>query len=419
VVQASHRRDDVSFVPFARPDVGVDAANAVRDVILSGWLTTGERCRELEAAFAEAVGARYAVALNSCTAALHLSLEALGVKANDLVITSPYTFASTAEVIRYFDAVPIFVDIDPATFNMSIERLEATIDGLESGDQSFLPPSLRDTVEARAPVAVMPVHVGGVPCDLERIYKLAAAHGLGVVEDAAHAFPSSYESRAIGITTDTEVPSTICFSFYATKTITTGEGGMLVTSDESIANRVRLMSLHGMSRNTWTRQDSDNAWSYEIVAPGYKYNMTDVAATLGLGQLASADSMRDRRAAIAGRYNESFSRSNALEIPTVPDNVESAWHLYMLRARLDRLAIGRDRLANCLQSRGIGTSVHFMPLHLHAYYREKFRYDPSDFAVATREFEREISLPIYSGMADADVERVIKAVGDIVSEYSR
>jgi dTDP-4-amino-4,6-dideoxygalactose transaminase len=417
-VQGSHRRDDVSFVPFARPDVGEDTANAVRDVILSGWLTTGERCRELEEAFAQAVGARYAVALNSCTAALHLSLEALGVQAGDLVITSPYTFASTAEVIRYFDAVPVFVDIDQATFNMSIERLEATIDGLESGDQSFLPPALRDAVEARAPVAVMPVHVGGVPCDLERIYKLAATHGFGVVEDAAHAFPSSYESRAVGMTTDTEVPSTVCFSFYATKTITTGEGGMLVTDDESIADRVRLMSLHGMSRNAWTRRDGDNSWSYEIVAPGYKYNMTDVAATLGLGQLARVDVMRDRRAAIAGRYNESFSQSSALEAPTVPDNIESACHLYMLRGRFDRLAIGRDRLADDLQSRGIGTSVHFIPLHLHGYYREKYGYDPNDFPVATREFEREISLPIYSGMTDAEVERVIEAVRDIVSESS-
>jgi dTDP-4-amino-4,6-dideoxygalactose transaminase len=414
-----NHRAEVPFLPFARPDVGEETADAVRDVILSGWLTTGEQCRQLEESFAEVVGARYAVALSSCTAALHLSLEALGVKANDLVITSPYTFASTAEVIRYFDAVPVFVDIDPVTFNISRALLETTVEGLAAGDQSFLPPSARDTVEARTPVAVMPVHVGGVPCDLDGVYKLAAAHGMAVVQDAAHALPASYGSRAIGSTVDVDVPSTACFSFYATKTVTTGEGGMLVTDEANIADRIRLMSLHGMSRNAWTREGEDNSWSYEIVAPGYKYNMTDIAATLGLGQLARVNIMRDRRAAIARRYTESFARLDALDVPTVPDNVESAWHLYMLRIRPERLAADRDRVVSYLQYRGIGTSIHFIPLHLHAYYRNKYGYQPGDFPVASREFEREISLPIYSGMSDADVEMVIDAVREVVSEFSR
>jgi dTDP-4-amino-4,6-dideoxygalactose transaminase len=417
-MQPSNRRGEGLAVPFARPDVGKETADAVRDAILSGWLTTGERCREFEEALAELVGARYAVAVNSCTAALHLSLEAVGVKANDLVITSPYTFAATAEVIRYLDAIPVFVDIDPVTFNISCDPLESTVQGLERGDRSLLPPSVRDTIEPRAPTAVLPVHVGGIPCDLDRIYKLAVAHGIAVVEDAAHALPATWDSRTIGVTTDDHVPSTVCFSFYATKTITTGEGGMLVTDDASIADRSRLMSLHGMNRNAWTREGEENSWSYEIVEPGYKYNMTDIAATLGLGQLDRVQEMRDRRAAIANRYSEAFARSQALQVPTVPTNVESAWHLYMLRIRPERLGISRDRLVSYLQYRGIGTSVHFIPLHLHSYYRRMYGYQPSDFPVATREFEREISLPIYGGMSDNDVEMVIEAVEEVVSEYS-
>jgi dTDP-4-amino-4,6-dideoxygalactose transaminase len=412
-------RDQSAFLPFARPDVGEEAADAVRDVILSGWLTTGERCRQLEDQFAEVVGGRNAVALSSCTAALHLSLEALGVRPGDLVVTSPYTFASTAEVVRYLDAVPVFVDVEPSTFNMDADVLEATVEGLDSGDRSFLPPSLRDRVEPRAPAAVIPVHVGGVPCDLDRIHKIAATHGAAVVEDAAHAFPASYETRPVGAPTDGDVPSTACFSFYATKTITTGEGGMLVTDDTLIADRARLMSLHGMSRDAWTREGNDASGSYEIVAPGYKYNMTDLAATLGLDQLHRVDAMRDRRAAIARQYTEAFDRSDALEVPTVPANVESAWHLYMLRIRPERLRIDHDGLAACLRARGIGTSAHFIPLHLHAYYREKYGYEVDDFPIAAREYEREISLPIYSRMTDDDVEKVIEAVGAIVAESTR
>jgi len=417
-MELSDRRGEGLAVPFARPDVGKETADAVRDSILSGWLTTGERCRQLEDAFAELVGARYGVALNSCTAALHLSLEALGVQRNDLVVTTPYTFAATAEVIRYLDAVPVFVDVDPVTLNVDCDQLEATVRGLAAGDRSLLPPSVRDTVEPRVPAAILPVHVGGVPCDLDRIYALAAAHDMAVVEDAAHALPARRSSRAVGGITDDGVASTVCFSFYATKTITTGEGGMLVTDDPRIADRSRRMSLHGMNRNTWTREGEENSWSYEIVEPGYKYNMTDLAATLGLGQLERVQEMRDRRAAIARRYSEAFSRSDALEDPTVPDDVESAWHLYMLRIRPERLGISRDRLVSYLQSRGIGTSVHFIPLHLHAYYRRTYSYQPSDFPVATREFEREISLPIYSGMSDSDVDKVVTAVEEVVSEYA-
>jgi perosamine synthetase len=412
-------REETSLLPFARPEFGDDEADAVRDVILSGWLTTGERCRALEQAVAETVGVSHAVALSSCTAALHLSLEAVGVRSGDLVVTSPYTFASTAEVIRHFDAVPVFVDIDPVTCNIDDDRLERAVEGLAHGDRSWLPPSLRNVIEPRAPVAVLPVHVGGIPCDLDRLYKLAARHGMAVVEDAAHAIPAAPSSRSLAWAMDHGVPATACFSFYATKPVTTGEGGMLVTNEARIADRARIMSLHGLSRDAWARQGQDDGWRYEIVAPGYKYNMTDVAAALGLVQLVKADVMRSRRCVIAERYNDAFAYSDALEVPTVPRGLESPWHLYMLRIVPERLTVGRDLLIENLRERGIGTSVHFIPLHLHRYYRETFSYVRGDFPIATREFEREISLPIYSGMSDADVDLVIVAVSELVAEAAR
>jgi len=400
-------------VPFARPDVGEDEVDAVRDVLLSGWLTTGERCRAFEHAVAANVGVAHAVALNSCTAALHLSLEAVGVRAGDLVVTTPYTFASTAEVIRYFDAVPVFVDIDPVTLNIDVGQLETAVEGLARGDRTLLPPSLRDTVAPRAPVAVLPVHIGGIPGDTGRLYDLAAEHRMAVVEDAAHALPTQPSSHSLAHAERAGVPATACFSFYATKPVTTGEGGMLVTNDAQIADRVRIMGLHGLSRDAWGRHGGDDRWRYEIVAPGFKYNMTDMAAAVGLVQLKKSEVMRSRRRTIAERYNDAFSEFDALEPPSVPPGVESPWHLYMLRIHPERLTIGRDVLIRRLWERGIATSIHFIPLHHHQYYRETFSYVPGDFPVATREFEREVSLPIYSGMSDLDVGRVIEAVGAV------
>ena len=383
-------------LPFAVPDIGQSEIDAVVEVLKSRWLTTGSQCRLFEQEFAAAVGARHAVALNSCTAALHLSLEALGVTEGDLVFMSPYTFAATAEVVRYLGATPVFVDVDPVTLNIDTSRLRAAV-AAEGG---------RDRGRPRA---VMPVHIAGVPCAMDEIWEVAREHGLAVVEDAAHAFPASYHGQPVGRVPD-GVAGAVCFSFYATKTITTGEGGMLTTEDEALAERARSMSLHGLSRQAWTRYSTGGGWEYDIVAAGYKYNLTDVAAVMGRVQLGRAEKMRARRASIAAAYTDAFREIEGVECPTVPAGVDSAWHLYPLRVDQSRAAVSRGALIEGLTARGIGTSVHFIPLHLHSYYRERYGHQPADFPNALAEFERVVSLPIYSAMSDQDVERVVDAV---------
>jgi len=381
-------------LPFAVPDIGQREIDAVVDVLKSRWLTTGQQARRFEEEFAASVGATHAVALNSCTAALHLSLEALDVRPGHLVFMSPYTFAATAEVVRYLGATPVFVDIDPVTLNLDPGRLREAVEGRLDARQG-------------RPRAIVPVHIAGVPCDMDAIWALARDSGLAVVEDAAHAFPSAYRGRPVG-SLPGDIPGTACFSFYATKTITTGEGGMLVTEDQDVADRARSMSLHGLSRQAWTRYAEGGSWAYDIVAAGYKYNLTDLAAALGIVQLSRAEQMSARRAEIAAAYTRAFARLDALECPTVPDGVQTSWHLYLLRLN-DWAPIGRDRFIEELNAAGIGTSVHFIPLHLHSYYVSEYGYAPEDFPVATAQFRRVVSLPIYSAMSDGDVARVIDA----------
>lgn len=406
-------------VPFARADTGPAEAQAAADVVLSGWLTTGSKCRDFEEIFAERVGASNAVALSSCTAALHLALEAIGVERGDIIVTTPYTFAASAEVIRYFDAVPVFVDVEPSNLNIDCGALAETLARLERGDTEALPPAWRGRSNIGRPKAILPVHIGGVPCDLGTVYKLAKAHGTAVVEDAAHAFPASVDSRPIGTTTDSSVRSATCFSFYATKTITTGEGGMMVTDDVQLADRARQMSLHGLSRDAWSRYSEGGSWKYDIGAPGYKYNLSDIAAAIGIVQLDRADAMSARRAEIANYYDDSFRLLDALEPPTVPPGMTPSWHLYMLRIRSEYLTIDRDQFIIELNVRGVGTSVHFIPLHLHSYYRDALGYRPEHFPVATSEWQREISIPIFSLMSDDDVEHVCSAVTDVAGKYAR
>lgn len=396
-------------IPFALPDIGPEEIEALRASVESGWLTTGPRVRAFEAAFADAVGAEHAVALSSCTAALHLALEAMGVQRGDVVVTTPYTFAACAQVVQYLDAIPVFVDVDPTTLNIDVHLLEDCLERLARGDSSALPPALRDGGRTRAAKAVLPVHFGGVPCQLGAIYKLADAYGTGVVEDAAHAFPAALAGRPLGTATEPSVPAAVCFSFYATKSITTGEGGMLTTHLPRIAERARLMSLHGMSRDTWERHSDQAGWRYEVVAPGFKYNLTDHAAALGLAQLRRVGATTSRRAEIARRYDEAFGGHSAFEVPTVPPDSDPSWHLYPLRLNLEALGVDRDGFVAELIRAGIGTSVHFVPLHMHRYYREVYGYEPDDFPVARQEFEREVSLPIYSRMGDVEVTRVIDA----------
>jgi len=381
-------------VPFALPDITEAEIAAVVEVMRSRWLTTGAQAREFERRFAAAVDAPHAVALNSCTAALHLALEGLGVGAGDLVYVPTYTFAASAEVVRYLGATPVLVDVEPETLNLDPDALREQVKSdLERG--------------RGRPAVILPVHFAGVPCEMPPLWDLAREHGLAVVEDAAHAFPAARDGRSVGDLPG-DVRSAACFSFYATKTITTGEGGMVVTRDEALAERMRTMSLHGLSRQAWNRYAEGGTWRYDIVAPGYKYNLTDLAAAMGLVQLDRARRMRDRRAEIAASYDSAFS-DLPVEVPVVPCGAESAWHLYVLRVDPDA-PHERDRVISALSESGIGTSVHFIPLHLHSYYQATYGYAPDDFPVATAEFGRALSLPVYSAMTDADVDRVIGSV---------
>ena len=386
-------------IPFALPDITDAEVDAVSEVLRSRWLTTGARTREFEQRFAETVGAPHAVALNSCTAALHLSLEALGVLPGDHVYVPTYTFASSAEVVRYLGAVPVLVDVEPTSSNLDPEALRAAV--------------ARSRQEGARPAAVIPVHISGVACDLDEIWQIAREHDLAVVEDAAHAFPASFRGRTIG-SMPADVRGTVCFSFYATKTITTGEGGMVTTEDQALADRIRVMSLHGLSREAWNRY-TGGTWRYDIVAPGYKYNLTDLASALGMVQLARADEMTKRRTEIAQTYHRGLADLEQLELPSVPDDRVSSWHLYLLRLAPRSSEEKRDRLIDDLKAAGVGTSMHFIPLHLHSYYADTFGYVPDDFPVALDNFRRGLSLPIYSTMSDSEVDRVIATVRTLVS----
>ncbi len=390
-----------TFLPFALPDTDETELDGIRECFERGWITTGPKTQEFEREFAAMVGAKHAIAVNSCTAAMHLSLEAIGLQAGDEVITSPYTFAATAEVIRYFDAIPVFVDISAGCLNIAPEAIEAAI-----------------TPRTKA---IMPIHIAGLPAAMNTIRDIASRHNLAIIEDAAHAFPAKYKGRMIGSPLFPEgstIPHFTCFSFYATKTITTGEGGMICTDNDEFADRCRIMALHGISRDAWKRYTAKGNWSYEIIAPGYKYNLTDIASAIGLAQLAKAERMRQRRQDIAERYNEIFSKYSCFQVPAQRDDCQHAWHLYILRLNLSEWSIDRAAIMDLLKEANIGASVHFIPLHLHPYYREKYGYQPEDFPVAHQEYLRSISLPIYSKMCDRDVEDVIAAVLDIVDRFA-
>jgi dTDP-4-amino-4,6-dideoxygalactose transaminase len=390
-----------SYLPFSKPDLDGTELSFIREALESGWLTTGAMTHQLEREFAARVGAVHAVAVNSCTAALHLALEAIGVSADDEVITTPYTFASTAEVVRYFGARPRFVDIDRDTLNIDPIAVAGA-----------LSPRTR---------AVIPVHIGGHPADMDALDKLVAENGLAVIEDAAHSLPAAYRGATIGSRRPGlgDSAQLTCFSFYATKTMTTGEGGMICTDNAELAERCRLMSLHGISKDAWNRYAASGSWYYEIIAPGFKYNLTDVAAAMGLAQLRRLDAMNQRRGEIAARYSEAFADLPQLESPSARPWVEHSWHLYALRLNLEQLSIDRGRFVEELRVRNIGVSVHFIPLHLHPYYRETYGFKSGDFPVAYSEYLREISLPIYSAMTDDDVKDVIGAVNDVVRAFRR
>ncbi len=384
------------FLPFALPLIGEEEINEVVDTIRSGWLTTGKKTVQFETDFAEFVEASNALAVNSATSGLHLALEAVGVSEGDVVITTPYTFTATAEVIRYLGADPVLVDIDPKTFNINPDLLQDAIDK-------------HDNVKA-----IVPVHFAGQACEMDSILEIAKKNNLKVVEDAAHALPTTWKGKIIGSLSDITV-----YSFYVTKTIATGEGGMITTENEDYLSRMKTMRLHGINRDVFDRYTSDKpSWFYEVVEPGYKYNMTDVAASLGIHQLKKARAFQARREWIAEQYNLAFS-DLPMSVPFVkyPEDMHS-WHLYVLQLDLEALSVDRDKFIELMAKENIGTSVHFIPLHLHPYWRDRYDYQPKDFPVAYDVFKKAMSLPIYPKMTDSDVKRVISAVKKVCEEVT-
>ena len=381
-------------VPFHLPSIGDEAIRAVVETLKSGWITTGPKTRCFEEEFAHFIGARHAVAVSSCTAALHLCLEAAGLKEGDEVLVPTLTFAATAEVAVYFKAKPVLVDVDPCYFNLSIEDTARKI-----------------TAKSKV---VIPVHFAGHPCGMDSILGLAETNGLTVIEDAAHAIPAKYKGQNIG----TLSPMT-AFSFYATKTLTTGEGGMVTTNDASVADRIGLMRSHGMGRDAWKRYSAEGTWRYEITEAGYKYNLTDPQAALGIVQLLHCEEMQQRRLEIAQAYERSLSPLGAYRTPQTAKDVQHAWHLYVVLIEPSALRIHRDQVIEELRQRGIGTSVHFIPLHLHPYYQKFWGYRQGDFPVAEAYFDRCISLPIYPRMTNEDVDYVIEALHEIYRRFHR
>lgn len=381
---------ELAFLPFHVADIGDAEVEAVVQVLRSGWLTTGPVVREFEAEFARAVGAKHAVGLNSATAALHLALDAVGLTPGDEVIVPAMTFAATAEVVRYFQAVPVLVDCDPETLNIRAVDIEPAI-----------------TARTKA---IIPVHMAGLSCDLDPILALARSHNLPVIEDAAHAFPSTYKGRKIGSLSDMTA-----FSFYATKTLTTGEGGMLTTDNDAYAERARIMGLHGISRHAWNRYTSKGTWRYDILYPGFKYNLTDIAAALGRVQLARSVELWEARQRVAQQYDAAFADIPEVRIPARTAESQHAWHLYPIRLDLQQLRIGRDEVIDRLRAAGIGTSVHFIPLHHHPYYQSTFGYSGREFPNTVGAFESLISLPIYSTLDTSAVHRVVQTLADIIA----
>jgi dTDP-4-amino-4,6-dideoxygalactose transaminase len=376
------------FLPFALPDIGEEEIAEVVDTLRSGWITTGPKTKQFEDEFRAYLGQEdlHCISVNSATAGLHLAVEAIGIQPGDEVIVPTHTFTATAEVVRYLGAEPRFVDIDPSSYCIDVAAVEAAI-----------------TSRTRA---VMPVHYAGHAADMARLLPLAAAHGIRVVEDAAHSFPTRCGTGLVG----TLSSSATVFSFYATKTIATGEGGMLVTRDAAIARRARIMRLHGIDRDAFDRYTAKRpSWYYEVVAPGFKYNLTDVAAALGIQQLRKADRFQARRERIAARYDEALA-DLPLTLPPRPAQPSThAWHLYVVQLD-DDSPVGRDEAIERLYAAGIGCSVHYIPLHQQPYWRDRYGLSPAQFPRSQRLYERGFSLPIYTRMTDADQERVVRAL---------
>jgi dTDP-4-amino-4,6-dideoxygalactose transaminase len=388
-----------TLLPFSRPDIGDEEIAEVAAALRSGWITTGPRTRTFEKRFAAFTGAKAALALNSGTAALHLALAALGVGKGSAVIAPALTFCAGIQVIEHVGARPILVDVDPETLNIDPVQVERAAGWLRPGESL---------------AAIMPVHLYGHSCDRGRLHQSARRYGCALIEDAAHALPGRYEGRMIGAADEDGVPVLTAFSFYATKNLTTGEGGML-TGPEALIEEARGLSLHGISEDAWRR----DSWHYDVTHLGFKYNMSDLQAAIGMAQLGKLSALTARRREIAARYNKAFGQIGELQIPASGPEIEHAWHIYALRLNPEKLEIPRDEFIDELRRRNIAASVHFIPVHLLSWYRNRYGSVADDFPVAHREYQRLISLPLYSAMKDGDVEDVIEAVTGIAGEYRK
>jgi dTDP-4-amino-4,6-dideoxygalactose transaminase len=383
-----------AFLPPFAPCLGEDEYEEVVDTLRSGWITMGPKTRRFEEAFAKHVGASHAIAVSSCTAGLHAALVAGNIGPGDEVITTPLTFCSTANVVVHQGAIPVLADVRPDTYDIDPEEIEKR-----------LTPRTK---------ALIPVHMGGQPCEMEAIQALADEHDLLVIEDAAHALGAEYRGRRIGTLSDVTV-----FSFYATKNLTTGEGGMVCTEDEDLAQKISILRLHGISSDAWKRYSDVGSWYYEVLLPGYKYNMTDVQAALGLHQLTKQERFQELREEYARIYTEAFAGLPEVLAPYVEDHVRHAWHLYLVRLDLERLTIDRGQFIEALRRQNVGASVHFIPLHLHPYYQQQYGFKKGDYPVAEKVYEGIVSLPLYPKMTRKDVDDVIEAVSRVISSSRR
>lgn len=381
------------FLAFSPPSLGDEEIAEVVATLQSDWITTGPKTKQFEWAFQKYTHAPGALAVNSCTAALHVALIALGIGPGDEVITTPMTFCASVNVIEQVGATPVLVDIEADTLNIDVKKIEAAM--------------------TKRTKAILPVHYAGHPVDLDPLVEMATNARLDIVEDAAHAVSAKYKGRLIG---SSENP--VAFSFYATKNMTTAEGGML-TGETLFLEHARILSLHGMSKDAWKRYEKSGDWRYEVVEPGFKYNMTDIQASIGLVQLQKLDRFQSRRREIVRRYQEAFSEEEALELPVEREEVEHAWHLYVLRLRVGHLTISRNQFIEKLKQFQIGASVHFIPVHMHPYYYKKYGFAESDYPVTFQAFQRMVSIPLHPGLSDQDVADVIEAVTMIVSMYRK
>jgi len=391
-------------IPFYKPSIGEEEINEVIDSLRSGWLTTGPKVKMFEAEFGRYLGHRHAVAVNSCTAALHLALEAIGLRAGQTVLVPTMTFAATAEVVRYFNSKPLLIDCRSEDFNLDVVDARRKL--------------LAARARAEQVVAILPVHYGGQIGDVNGVAALAREFGLRIIEDAAHCCPAWYRDteserwHAVGSSAEIS-----CFSFYANKTITTGEGGMACTESEEHSNRMRLMSLHGISRDAWRRYSADGSWYYEIVAPGFKYNLTDIAAAVGLHQVRKADRLHELRTQRAGLYSELLADVDELILPRVMPNRIHSWHLYPVRLRRTMGGLSRETLIQELKAAGISTSVHWMPLHLHPYYRDDLGYKPADCPCAASIYPELFTLPLYPDLKPEEIVFVCSTLKNILAAH--